>query len=147
MEENRKIKNATEVEYEGIKFRSKKECSVYKYLKSIGITPEYEPATVVIWNRDSFSVPYYDRVGKRFKRITSKPIRVSYTPDFIFDFGEYKVILEVKGFKNDVANYKIRLFRDYLEEYQKTSSKKLCYAVVYTIKELKTLLEDLQITS
>lgn len=141
--ENKKIKGATEVEYDGIKFRSKKEASIYRYLKSIGINPSYETTTAIIWNRDSFSVPYYDRYGKTFKRVISKPIRVSYTPDFIFDYEGYRVILEVKGFKNDVANYKIRLFRDWLEERQKTMDKKLCYAVVYTKKELEFLLEDL----
>lgn len=146
MGENKKIKGATSTEYDGIVFRSKKEASVYKYLKSININPEYEPTTAIIWNRESFSVPYYDRIGKTFKKVTSKPIRVSYTPDFIFDFGEYRVILEVKGFKNDVANYKIRLFRDWLEKQQNWTTKKLCYAVVYTIKELKFLLEELQKT-
>lgn len=146
MGENRKIIGATEVEFNGIKFRSKKERDIYKYLLSINITPDYEPMSVKIWDRDKFSVPYYDRYGKKFMRITRKPTMVKYTPDFVFDYGIYKVILEVKGFKNDVAPYKIRMFRDWLEGTQCMSTAKYCYAVVYTIKDVKTLLEDLDKT-
>ena len=36
---NKKIKNATECELDGIRFRSKQERAVYKYLLSVGITP------------------------------------------------------------------------------------------------------------
>lgn len=139
---NKKIKNATTCQYNNITFKSKKEASIYKYLISIGITPEYEPIKFTIWDRDSFSVPYYDRYGKTFKRLSRKPTAVHYTPDFIFTYNNIKVILEVKGFKNDVVPYKIRLFRDYLETLSDKVS--LCYAVVYTIKDLKFLLSDLQ---
>lgn len=141
---NKKIKGATICEYNGITFRSKQELSIYKYLLSVGITPEYEPTKFTIWDRDSFSVPYYDRFGKTFKRILRKPTSVHYTPDFIFFVNGVKVILEVKGFKNDVAPYKIRLFRDFLEGLYSNTGDKVCYAVVYSIKDLKLLLNDLQ---
>lgn len=147
MEENKKIKGATRVEVDGIEFRSKLEARVYTYLKSIGIIPQYEGLSIKIWDREQFTVPYYDRYGKVFQRIKRKPTSVRYTPDFIFDYGNYKVILEVKGFKNDVANYKIRMFRDWLEDAQiSTGLPKYCYAVVYTIKDVKTLLSDLDRT-
>lgn len=146
MEENKKIKGARKVEFNGIEFRSMLEMRVYKYLLSIGITPQYECLSVKIWDREHFSVPYYDRYGKKFMRITRKPTSVRYTPDFVFDYGDYKVILEVKGFKNDVAPYKIRMFRDWLEGTQCLCKSKYCYAVVYTIKDVKTLLEDLDKT-
>lgn len=138
--ENRKIRNATEIEQDGIKFRSKLELRVYNYLKSVGINPKYEPEAIVLWEGKRFTVPYYDRYGKRFMRITRKPASVKYTPDFIFEYNDCLVYLEVKGFKNDVANYKIKLFRDWLEGFE---DEKLCYAVVYTIRDVKTLLEDL----
>lgn len=142
--ENRKIKNATECEFDGIKFRSRLEVSVYKYLTSIGITPKYELLKFTIWDRKYFKVPFYDRYGKTFKRIIRKPTSVHYTPDFIFDVNGIEVILEVKGFKNDVTPYKIRLFRDYLERYCDCTEKKVCYAIVYSLKDLKFLLNDLQ---
>jgi Protein of unknown function (DUF1064). len=141
---NRKIKNATECELDGIKFRSKQERAVYKYLLSVGITPKYEAERFTIWDRDKFSVPFYDKYGKTFMRINRKPTAVHYTPDFIFNIGDTKVILEVKGFKNDAVPYKIRLFRDLLEKLKNDTGEKLCYAVVYTIKDLKFLLNDLQ---
>lgn len=137
---NRKIINATVCQEDGLIFRSKLERSIYKYLVSIGITPEYEKVKFAIWDRDKFSVPYYDRYGKVFKRITRKPTAVHYTPDFIFTYNGILVIVEAKGYKNDAVPYKIRLFRDYLEEH---NDGKLCYAVVYSVKDLKLLLNDL----
>jgi hypothetical protein len=144
MAENKKIKNATECTLDGISFRSKQERAIYKYLLSIGITPKYEAERFTIWDRENFSVPFYDRYGKSFKRITRKPTAVHYTPDFIFTLENTKVILEVKGFKNDAVPYKIRMFRDLLEDIHTKTGENLCYAVVYTIKDLKFLLNELQ---
>lgn len=141
---NKKIKNATECQEDGITFRSKQEKAVYKYLKSIGIVPRYESERYTIWDRSKFTVPFYDKYGKVFMRLDRKPTSVHYTPDFIFNINDIKVILEVKGFKNDATPYKIKLFRDYLENYSKETKKKLCYAVVYSIKDVKYLLNDLQ---
>lgn len=142
--ENKKVKNATVCQYNNITFKSQQERAVYKYLLSIGITPEYESERYTLWDRDKFSVPFYDRFGKTFMKINRKPIAIHYTPDFIFKIKDVKVILEVKGFKNDATPYKIKLFRDYLENLSITTGKKLCYAVVYSIKDLKFLLNDLQ---
>lgn len=144
MAENKKIRNATVCQEGNIIFRSKQERAVYKYLLSIGITPSYEAERFTIWDRDKFSIPYYDRYGKVFMRINRKPTSVHYTPDFIFNVGDIRVILEVKGFKNDATTYKIKLFRDYLENRSKLSNEKFCYAVIYSIRDLKFLLKDLQ---
>lgn len=140
---NNKIKNATSCEFQGISFKSKQEVAIYKYLLSIGITPEYEKQRFTIWNRAAFTVPYYDKYGKVFTKINRKPSPVNYTPDFIFTYNGIKVILEVKGFKNDVTPYKIRLFRDYLEDWYNITGNKMCYAVVYSIANLKFLLNEL----
>lgn len=142
--ENKKIKNAKKNEYNGINFKSNMECSVYKYLCSIGITPKYELERFTIWDRYKLSVPFYDKYGKTFMRITRKPVAIHYTPDFIFNIGDIKVILEVKGYKNDVTPYKIKLFRDYLENKTNDTKEKFCYAIIYSIKNLKFLLDDLQ---
>lgn len=142
---NRKILNAVECEYNGIKFRSRTERSIYITLLNKGIKAEYEQLRCTLWARNKFKVPYYDKVGKKgFKRVTSKPLAVHYTPDFIFEYEGIKVFLEVKGFKNDVTPYKIRLFRDWLEDYTNKNALKTCYAVVYSIANLNTLLEDLK---
>ena len=144
MQNNKKIRNATVCQEDGIIFRSKQERAIYKYLLSIGIIPKYEAERFTIWDRDKFSVPYYDRFGKTFMRINRKPTTVHYTPDFIFNIGDTKVILEVKGFKNEAVPYKIRLFRDYLEKKSDETKESYCYAIVYSIKDLKIVLNDLQ---
>ena len=47
---NRKIKNATPFEFDGITFRSKFECDVYKALKENGFHPLYEAEKVILFN-------------------------------------------------------------------------------------------------
>lgn len=139
--ENKKIINATPTNFDGIEFRSKLEKSIYKSLIDKGIQVDYEPQKCKVWDRDGFSVPYYDRYGKKgFGLITSKPIAVHYTPDMVFDYKGTKVFLEVKGFKNDVTPYKIRMFREWLDKYQSETNIKCCYAVVYAIKDVNLLL-------
>lgn len=139
---NKKIKNATTTEFDGVKFRSMLEKRFYVYLKHKDIEFEYEPEKIVLWERSKshFTIPYYDKIGRTFKKVTSKPLSVTYTPDFILSYKGWKVYLEVKGWKNDVVPYKIRLFRDWLE---KQNTPKQCYAVVRTIKELEYVLYDL----
>ena len=63
-----------------------------------------------------------------------------YTPDMVFDYKGTKVFLEVKGFKNDVTPYKIRMFREWLDKYQSETNIRCCYAVVYAIKDVNLLL-------
>lgn len=142
---NKKIRNATPTEYDGIKFRSKLEARVYKYLISKEIVPLYEKYKITLWQKakDSFTVPYYDKVGKTFKKVTTKPLPVTYTPDFVFPYKEWNVFLEVKGFKNDVVPYKIRLFREWLEGH-KFELGNPCFAVVKSIKEIEQLLKELE---
>jgi hypothetical protein len=138
---NKKIINASNCEYNNITFRSKLECSIYKYLLSVGIAPLYEPVKYKIWDNDKFTIPYFDRYGKKFQKILRKPTAITYTPDFVFIYKSYSVILEVKGFKNDVTPYKIKLFRSFLEQY--AADINYVYAVVYSIKDVKLLLDSL----
>ena len=141
---NRKIKNATPIEYDNIKFRSQLEKTIYVNLLKKGIKASYEPYRIKIWDSNKFNTPYYDRVGKQgFKLITSKPLPVHYTPDFIFIYNNIKVFLEVKGFKNDVTPYKIRLFRQWLDKNQTDA----CYAVVHSLGDLNILLSELNKTN
>lgn len=138
---NKKIINATPTNYNGIEFRSKLEKSIYKALTDKGLDVAYEPLRCKIWDRNSFLVPYYDRIGKKpFGLVTSKPIAVHYTPDMIFFYKGVKVFLEIKGFKNDVTPYKIRMFRDWLDKYSWENNVKCCYAVIYAVKDINTLL-------
>lgn len=129
--ENKKIKGATECSCDGIKFRSKLELTCYEVLKENNLNPSYEGKTFHIFEGFIPHVPFY--VKNTFKR-KNKNIQVvskhtvkdyrkvlswDYTPDFFFKYGNYVVFVEVKGFYNDIARYKSKLFRWKLEEMQK----------------------------
>jgi hypothetical protein len=141
---NKKILNATPVSIDGIEFHSQLEERLYKYLKKRGIDVQYEPQHIKIWDCDKLTVPYYDKRGGVFQRITTKPVCITYTPDFTFVYKGVCVFLEAKGFANDVFSYKAKLFREWLEKHSiQFAPAKYCYAVVYSIKNLETLLTDL----
>lgn len=136
--ENKKIINASPKDYDGIHFKSLAEVMVYKTLIQQGFSPLYEPQTFVIW--EGFvphKVPFY--TGKKFKRKdyrvkkvgnkTSKDERpidsITYTPDFIFEYNGKTIIVEVKGFENDVFPYKFKMFKKYLEELEDAENYEL----------------------
>ena len=89
--ENKKIKNATITELNGIKFRSKLEAKVATLLDEANINYEYEP----------FKIQYIPKFSYNNENYRA----AYYTPDFVGkDF-----ILEIKGFPNDVWRYKKKL--------------------------------------
>lgn len=128
MSENKKIKNAHPKEYNGIKFRSQLEVMTYKTLIEYGFTPKYEEKTFILWDGFIPSISFYTK--NKFKRknhnieivsnSTCKDKRpltaITYTPDFIFDYKDKHIIVEVKGLQNDVFPYKFKLFRWCLEK-------------------------------
>jgi len=128
MAENSKIQNATPKVYNDIKFKSLSEVMVYKTLLAEGFSPEYEKYTYLIFEGFVPSIPFY--TGKKFKKkdyrlkklsaFNTKDERpldgITYTPDFYFEFNGKKIIIEVKGFENDVFPYKFKMFRKYMEE-------------------------------
>lgn len=89
---NRKIKNATPIEIDGIKFRSKLESRIAKLLSDENITYQYEP----------FKIQYIPK----FKYLGTTYRAAYYTPDFVID---NKFIIECKGWQNDVWRYKKKL--------------------------------------
>lgn len=81
---NKKVQNATENIYDGIKFKSKLETYVYKQLKAHNLNAEYEPIKFEL-------LPSFTFCGKKIRAMT-------YTPDFVGD----NFIIEAKGKPNDV---------------------------------------------
>lgn len=114
---NKKVKNATEIEYNGIKFKSKLECSFYKKLLEAGFEPEYEQRTYPLWNGLKPSVPFYtkDKKTKLLKLDMNKLRDMTYTPDFTFNYNDRFIIIEAKGKANDTYPLKRKLFRGLLE--------------------------------
>lgn len=137
---NHKIKNATPKEYNGIKFKSLQEVSIYKELLSAGFKPEYEKNTYIIWEGYKPSIPFYDLdlKTKQLKLKQEKLRNITYTPDFVFEYKSVFVIIEVKGFENDVFPIKKKLFRRWLEE-----NKQNC--LFFEIRSKKQLLEAIKI--
>lgn len=136
--ENKKIKNATKTTSLGIQFKSEIESRLYKALLAEGITPKYEDKTFVLSPRVRPSVAFFNRVGKVFK-LDMKPIQpITYTPDFTFECNGIFVVIEVKGFENDVFYVKKNLFRKYLETLKQPS-------MFFEVRTKKELLEAIKI--
>ena len=89
---NKKIKNATPVVIDNIKYRSKLEGRCAQILKENNIPFEYEPLKIEY-------IPKFEYYGEKYRA-------AFYTPDFIID---NKYILEIKGFPNEVYRYKKKL--------------------------------------
>lgn len=93
---NKKVKNATITEVDGIKFKSKIEAFTYTKLVENDIIFSYEGETFCL-------LP-------SFKYDTRTTRSVTYTPDFIGkDF-----VIECKGFATDSFKLKWKLFLSYL---------------------------------
>lgn len=132
---NKKIKNATHLTYDNIRFKSKTEVKFYKTLLQFGFKPMYEFVTYILWEGFKPTVPYYTKgKDKDLHLIDKKMINITYTPDFVFLAPNKKttVIIEVKGFANDVFPIKRKLFRGYLEKH----NKDCVYFEIYTLKQL-----------
>lgn len=118
--ENRKIKNATEVSQDNIKFRSKSERMIYNTLISLGFKPEFEPERITIWEGFTPKEPLYidgipQMTKPKKKNINFMPkvlkfLDWHYTPDFKLTIGNQIFYIEVKGFGNDIWPYKRKLF-------------------------------------
>ena len=93
---NKKIRNATPLEIDGIQFKSKLEAFCYRHLKENKIENEYEKNTFILITPFIYN-------GEKIRACT-------YTPDFV---GSTWVI-EVKGFSNDTFPIKNKMFKKHL---------------------------------
>lgn len=134
MQTNKKIKNATPLKYDGITFKSKLEKMAYQTLKEYNLPVAYEPMTFTIWEGFKPTVPFYDKnkTTRMLKLNQKKIISITYTPDFIIQYNNYTVILELKGRENDCFYLKKKIFRKWLEKYKPKS----VYFEIYTKKQL-----------
>ena len=135
--------NAAEASIYGIEFKSKLEATIYKALLDNGITPEYENRVFEFVPRLRPTVPFFNRIQKVFK-LEMKPLQpITYTPDFVFEYNGILVIIEAKGFENDVFYLKKNLFRRYLESLSQYSM----YFEVRTQKELREVIKIIKMES
>ena len=138
--ENRKIKNATRFSYDGIEFKSKLEVKCFIELRKAGFEPEYENLKLTIQDGFYPTVEYYkgDKKNKEgLKLMSSKVLPVTYTPDITFRHGAYTVLVEVKGFENDVYPLKQKVFRKWLEG----SDEKYMFFEVKNVAQLQNMIK------
>lgn len=117
--ENKKIRNATPAVYDGVQYRSKLEARFARMLKENGIDFEYEKEH---WEL----VPKQRWMGKVVRPIT-------YTPDFII--GD--VVVEIKGFRNDVFPVKRKLIIKYILE----NRPEVIFVEAHTIGDMAKAIE------
>lgn len=138
---NKKVRNATVVEYSGIKFKSKMEVSVYKTLIANGFKPEYESKKFVLVKGFKPTVQFYiPNKNKELMCVTKKVIDVTYTPDFIIYVDEVLIVIEVKGQPNDIYPLKRKLFVKYMEE----SNVPMMFFEIHNMKQLYKVIETIK---
>lgn len=132
--ENKKIKNASPLEFDGISFKSKLEKMIYQTLRENSLPVEYEPRKFIVWEGFRPTVPFYDKdkTTRMLKLEKKKIISISYTPDFVFRYNDYLIIIEAKGMENDRFYLKKKMFRKWLEN----NEPKSIYFEIYTKKQL-----------
>ena len=132
--ENKKIINASPLEYDGIFFKSKLEKMAYQTLKEQGFPVLYEPKKFIIWEGFRPNIPFYnkDASTRMLKMDSKKVIDISYTPDLMFEYNNHLIIIEMKGFENNTYPLKKKIFRKWLESNYPNS----IYFEIFTKKQL-----------
>lgn len=137
---NKKVKNATSVEYDGNKFKSKLELTIYKALKEKGLNPLYECNKFILQEGFRPSKPYYLKgVCPKTASGYAKIIQITYTPDFTVEYGDKILFIEAKGKQNDSYPIKRKLFLKYLE-----SMSNSYFMEVYSKKDLLESLKQFE---
>ena len=119
---NKKVRNATVLEYYGITFKSKLELYCYKRLKEANIKFQYEKVKYELvpsftFENDSYEL--YKKKGERYFGPQRKLIRsMTYTPDFVGTHNGRKFIIETKGNPNDAFPLRWKLFKKYIHDNQ-----------------------------
>ena len=96
---NKAVKNAKEVIFNGIKFRSSLELYCYKRLKQEGFDFTYEPKDpIVLIERSEFKGRWIEPNNKNvFCEANTTTLPKRYTPDFVDNNGGW--IIETKGWQ------------------------------------------------
>lgn len=149
MEENKKVRNATRIIYNGINFRSIFECNCYKLLElEEGFNFEYETKKIVLC--EGFYPPsfltIYDVYKPRLQRRVfglngQKIIAMTYTPDFYLQYKDYEIYIEAKGNPNDTYPIKKKLFLAHLIAEAAITNKKYMFFEPHSKKQMKEVIK------
>ena len=140
--ENKKIKNASPIDKDGIHFKSKLEYRFYNLLKEEGYNPGYEKDTFIIQPGFYPTLPCYDvhynhKIKAREFGLSSSKVRpITYTPDFTLSIGDILFVMEIKGKENDVFPVKKKIFRKWMEDYYHSTGQKIVYFEIFNKKQM-----------
>jgi len=146
---NKKIANATEITIDNIHFKSKLEAKCYTLLKEAGLNFEYEKVTIELLPgfRPTFKLFEVYKKGTMERRLTKtgkQPMvrSISYTPDFVWHDNVSKlIIIETKGYRNDVYPYKKKLLFRYLDRYYENTRQEVYFFEPVNVTTLKQTIE------
>lgn len=114
---NKKVLNAKTHLYDGILFKSGLEKAAYIKFRDAGLNPKYEQETILLVEGSVLPPNIEVWIPSKSKFIGKKKMKLrdmTYTPDFTFQYKDYKVFVETKGMPNDVYPVKRKLFLEYL---------------------------------
>lgn len=113
---NKKVRNATQIVYDNIQFKSKLEAYCYKRLKEANINFKYEEDTFELLSKfeyhDTCFESYKDGKTWLMGEKNNKVRAIKYTPDFTNTHDGW--IIECKGNANETFPIKWKLFKEYL---------------------------------
>ncbi len=144
---NKKVKNATSIEIDGINFRSKLESYCYRKLKELGVEFSYEEVKVDLISSLNFNkIRAFHPVQSGKKKGEWQEIfkinKKTYTPDFIIpNHNGYYVVVEIKGFSNDDYPTKRKLFLSYLENEFDNTDVKPVFLEPHNIRQVDLCIE------
>ncbi len=102
---------------DNIPFASKAEAKFYLYLKACGYKMKLQP-------KFELQAAFVDNLGNEHKTLT-----------YVADFQIGNIVIDVKGFRNDVFNIKEKLFREKYPEYELWVGS--CSELMQKINQLK----------
>ena len=135
---NKKIINATEITYKSQKFKSKLEFKCYLLFKHTGIELKYQETKTTIFSDFKTNFTSFETKNNKLILSNNKIRSITYTPDFIYEDDNILIIIETKGYKNDVYPYKKKLYFDLLTKQieNKTITKKVYFFELASIESI-----------
>ena len=111
---------AQKTEYKGKKFQSRLEVYMYKLLDDNGVKCKYEEEKFTIIDPFFFPNSSYEKtISSKDKLIDKggkKHLGIIYTPDFIVENGNQRIIIECKGLATDVFSMRFKLFKKWISD-------------------------------
>lgn len=120
-----RVRNATKVDKYGLNFRSKLECYTYEAFTNAGIPVMYEPKHFTLLEK-------FEIFGEKVRAIT-------YLPDFIGHYKNYKFVVECKGLIGESFPLRWKLFKHYLKQHR----SKMRYYLVRNHKQVDEMIKDI----